>query len=207
MALAGWSFPADDERLLWFYTPTDHGGLPMSDMRPAQQRHAMQLVAHRPVTGRVRDGLDDHRSGERARRARGLERRMGARAGPRPGAVLRARVRRPRRGRHVGVAVRWAPRLDQPHHRRRRGRRFARRASSAPTRRRRRCSVRTRSDRSPVPRTSAGSSSDRSTTHNCAAAMLSPVAPVDLVTGNRARLSEGDQALPLTDIWRRTLHR
>jgi hypothetical protein len=32
--------------------------------------------------------------------------------------------------------------------------------------------------------------------------MLSPVAPVDLVTGNRARLSEGDQALPLTEIWR-----
>ena len=73
-ALAGWPFPADDERLLWFYTPTDHGGLPLSAMRPAQQRHAMQLVAHRPVTRRVRDGVDDHRSGERARRARRLGR-------------------------------------------------------------------------------------------------------------------------------------
>ncbi len=43
-ALAGWPFPADDERRLWFYTPTDHGGLPLSAMRPAQQRRAMQLV-------------------------------------------------------------------------------------------------------------------------------------------------------------------
>ena len=44
-ALASWPFPADDERRLWYYTPTDHGGLPMSAMRPAQQRHAMQLVS------------------------------------------------------------------------------------------------------------------------------------------------------------------
>jgi Protein of unknown function (DUF3500) len=33
------------ERLRWFYTPTDHGGLTLRDMRPAQQRLAMQLVA------------------------------------------------------------------------------------------------------------------------------------------------------------------
>ena len=26
-AVAQWAFPADDERRLWFYTPTDHGGL------------------------------------------------------------------------------------------------------------------------------------------------------------------------------------
>lgn len=35
----------DEERFRWFYTPTDHGGLPLSDMRPAQQRLAMRLVA------------------------------------------------------------------------------------------------------------------------------------------------------------------
>jgi hypothetical protein len=35
----------DDERLRWFYTPTDHGGLTMHDQRPAQQRLAMALVA------------------------------------------------------------------------------------------------------------------------------------------------------------------
>jgi Protein of unknown function (DUF3500) len=43
--LAAWPFPSDDERHRWFYTPTDHGGLPLSAMRPAQQQRAMQLVA------------------------------------------------------------------------------------------------------------------------------------------------------------------
>jgi hypothetical protein len=35
----------DDERLRWFYTPTDHGGLTVHRQRPAQQRRAMALVA------------------------------------------------------------------------------------------------------------------------------------------------------------------
>ncbi len=43
-ALARWDFPADDERRLWFYTPTDHGGLPIGAMRPAQQQAAMRLL-------------------------------------------------------------------------------------------------------------------------------------------------------------------
>jgi hypothetical protein len=42
-AMAPW--PSDDERHRWFYTPTDHGGLPLAHMRPAQQSRAMQLVA------------------------------------------------------------------------------------------------------------------------------------------------------------------
>ena len=37
--LAQWDFPSDEERQRWFYTPTDHGGLTFSDMRPAQHRH------------------------------------------------------------------------------------------------------------------------------------------------------------------------
>jgi hypothetical protein len=44
-ALAAWPFPSDEERRRWFYTPTDHGGLPLSAMRPAQQRKAMTFVA------------------------------------------------------------------------------------------------------------------------------------------------------------------
>ncbi|MGD9987049.1 DUF3500 domain-containing protein [Pseudonocardia sp.] len=36
---------ADAERLRWYYTPTDHGGLTLGEMRPAQQSLAMQLVA------------------------------------------------------------------------------------------------------------------------------------------------------------------
>jgi hypothetical protein len=48
--LASWTAPGsdaetEDERLRWYYTPTDHGGLPLNRQRPAQQSLAMQLVA------------------------------------------------------------------------------------------------------------------------------------------------------------------
>lgn len=33
------------ERLRWYYTPTDHGGLPIGQQRPGQQQLAMALVA------------------------------------------------------------------------------------------------------------------------------------------------------------------
>lgn len=45
----GWSWPgskaADAERVRWYYTPTDHGGLTFHEMRPHQQRAAMRLLA------------------------------------------------------------------------------------------------------------------------------------------------------------------
>jgi hypothetical protein len=44
-ALACWPMADHDERIRWFYTPTDHGGLAISAMRPAQQRLAHRLVA------------------------------------------------------------------------------------------------------------------------------------------------------------------
>jgi hypothetical protein len=48
-AEAHWGTPGDAEaeaeRLRWYYTPTDHGGLPLGRQRPAQQSLAMQLVA------------------------------------------------------------------------------------------------------------------------------------------------------------------
>ncbi len=37
-----WPFPSDDERRLWFYTPTDHGGLPLAAMDAPQQRLAFR---------------------------------------------------------------------------------------------------------------------------------------------------------------------
>lgn len=43
--LAHWSFPSDEERRLWFYTPTDHGGLTLADMSPLQQQLAYRLLA------------------------------------------------------------------------------------------------------------------------------------------------------------------
>lgn len=44
-----WTWPgskaAEAERLRWYYTPTDHGGLTLHEMRPHQQRAAMRLLA------------------------------------------------------------------------------------------------------------------------------------------------------------------
>jgi hypothetical protein len=51
-ALAQWPFPSDEERVRWYYTPTDHGGLALSQMRPAQQQLAFKLLA----TGLSRPG-------------------------------------------------------------------------------------------------------------------------------------------------------
>ena len=42
----------DAERLRWFYTPTDHGGLTVHQQRPAQQRLAMRAGGDRAVRGR-----------------------------------------------------------------------------------------------------------------------------------------------------------
>ena len=62
--LANWPFPADEERLRWYYTPTDHGGLPLSRMRANQQQLAFRLLAaglSRPayVTACTIVGLDN----------------------------------------------------------------------------------------------------------------------------------------------------
>jgi hypothetical protein len=42
---AVFDFPAEDERRLWYYTPTDHGGLHLGEMDPAQQQRTHRLVA------------------------------------------------------------------------------------------------------------------------------------------------------------------
>ncbi|MFC5139129.1 DUF3500 domain-containing protein [Actinomycetospora rhizophila] len=41
---AWFPWPSEDERHRWYYTPTDHGGLPLTRQRPAQQSLAMQLL-------------------------------------------------------------------------------------------------------------------------------------------------------------------
>jgi hypothetical protein len=48
LSQVGWSWGAAEsqaERVQWFYTPTDHGGLPVSAMTPRQYRRTMALVA------------------------------------------------------------------------------------------------------------------------------------------------------------------
>jgi Protein of unknown function (DUF3500) len=200
-ALAGWSFPADDERLLWFYTPTDHGGLPMSDMRPAQQRQAMQLVRAglsraAYVTVSTIMGLEnvlDELEGWSV----GWERERGRDPG-----LYYLRV--------FGVpdaGGTWAWRFGGHHVSINHTIVDGEVAGSTP------CFLGADPASSPLlgphPLRPLAGAEDlgrelvRSLDDSqLAAAMLSPVAPVDLVTGNRARLSDGDQALPLTDIWR-----
>lgn len=39
------AFPDETERRLWFFTPTDHGGLPLGAMTPTQHRLVHQLIA------------------------------------------------------------------------------------------------------------------------------------------------------------------
>jgi Protein of unknown function (DUF3500) len=43
--LALWPFPGDEERRVWFYTPTDHGGLTLAAMSQPQHRLLFRLVA------------------------------------------------------------------------------------------------------------------------------------------------------------------
>lgn len=38
-------FPDEEDRERWFYTPTDHGGLPLRSMAPHQQQRAHELLA------------------------------------------------------------------------------------------------------------------------------------------------------------------
>ena len=76
----------------------------------------------RPVPARLRHGGHDHGPGERPRSHRGFRDPVRPRARSRPRPVLPARLRRPGRRRHLGLAVRRAPRLpEQPDRRRRTG--------------------------------------------------------------------------------------
>ncbi|HSB86047.1 MAG TPA: DUF3500 domain-containing protein [Ilumatobacteraceae bacterium] len=43
--VAVWPFPSDEERRLWFYTPTDHGGLTLAAMTQPQHRVVFRLIA------------------------------------------------------------------------------------------------------------------------------------------------------------------
>jgi hypothetical protein len=44
-AKASYPFPATGERTRWFYTPNEQGGLPLAEMGPVQQRLAQRLTA------------------------------------------------------------------------------------------------------------------------------------------------------------------
>lgn len=201
--LAAWPFPADDERRLWFYTPTDHGGLPLAAMRPAQQQAAMRLLRSglsRPayVTASTIIGLENVLDDvEHFASAFGRER--GRDPGmyyvrvfgePAPGATWGWRFG----GHHVSVNHTVIEGVL---------------ASSTP------CFLGADPASSPLlgphllrPLAGAedlGRELVRSLDEGqFDRALLSPVAPVDIVTANRPRAGHGDRPLPLQGIFRGT---
>jgi hypothetical protein len=199
--LAQWRFPSDDERCRWYYTPTDHGGLPLASMRPAQQRLAMKLVA----TGLSRPGyytvstiiglenvLDE---------LEGWKVDWGRERGRDPGLYYLRVFGDPAShgpwswrfgGHHVSVhhlVVDGEVRASTPIF-------FGADPASSPL-------------LGPQPLRPLAAVEDLARELLLALdradrsrAIISPVAPVDLVGANRSRLASGDEPLPLADIWR-----
>ena len=201
--VAQWEFPSDEERRLWFYTPTDHGGLTIGEMSPAQQQLAMRLLA----TGLSRAGFVT------ASTIMGLEnvldelerlaRVVRVRSRTRSRALLPARVRYTWR-RHLVVAFRRPSYLHSPHGRRRRGAQlhpcfFGADPASSPLLGPHLLRPLAACEDLAFDLLRSLSDEQRSV------AVLSPVPPVDLVGANRTVLSEGDGPKRLTKIWRNEL--
>jgi hypothetical protein len=198
-ALAPW--PCDEERHRWYYTPTDHGGLPLAHMSPVQQSHAMQLVAtglSKPgyVTAATIMGLEnvlDHIENWQVDwgRERGRDPQL------------------------YWLKVFGEPDLDGPWSWRFGGHHVSVQhmvyhgevASSSP------CFLGADPAESPLlgghilrplggaedlARELVRSLDDA----QICDALISSVAPVDIVGGNRSHLSDGDVVMPLPDVWR-----
>jgi hypothetical protein len=196
-----WAFPGDDERRLWFYTPTDHGGVTIGAMRPAVQQAAMRLlrsglsraayITATTVMGleNVLDDVEHFRQGFGRERGRDpgmyYVRVFGE---PGPGATWGWRFG----GHHVSVNHTIVD---------------GELAASTP------CFLGADPAESPLLgphllRPLAGAEDlGRELVASLDAgqldrALLSPVAPVDLVSANRSHVSPGDRPLPLQVIFR-----
>lgn len=199
--LAQWEFPGDDERRLWFYTPTDHGGLTIGVMRPAVQQAAMRLlrsglsraayVTATTVMG-LENVLDDV---EHFRQGFGRER------GRDPGMYYVRVFGEP------GPGTTWGWRFGGHHVSVNHTIVDGELAASTP------CFLGADPAESPLLgphllRPLAGAEDlGRELVASLDAgqldrALLSPVAPVDLVSANRSRVSAGDRPLPLQVIFR-----
>lgn len=190
-----------DERHRWFYTPTDHGGLTLSAMRPAQQRLVFQLVASGLsragyVTVSTIIGLDNVLD-----ELEGWVMNWGRERGRDPG-MYYARV--------FGDPVpggTWSFRFGGHHVSLHHTVVDGAVASVTP------CFLGADPASSPLlgphPLRPLAGAEDygRELVQSLTAdqrrlAILSPVAPVDLVGANRSFLTEGDTAVPLSEIWR-----
>lgn len=205
-AAAEMPWPSDEERHRWYYTPTDHGGLPLALMRPAQQRLAMRLVAtglSRPgyVTVSTIMGLEDVLD-----EMEGWQVDWGRERGRDPQLYWLRVFGDPGAG-NSGAGGPWSWRFGGHHvsvHHVIAGGRVQ---ASTP------CFLGANPARSPLlgghllrP---LGAAEDlardlvRSLDDEQAArALLSAVPPVDIVGGNRPRVSDGDLPLTLPEVWR-----
>jgi hypothetical protein len=201
LGLAAWPFPAGDERLRWFYTPTDHGGVALGDLDPSQQQLAFRLVSSGLsragyVTVATIIGLEnvlDELEGWTSlfERERGRD----------PGRYYVRVFGDPSRDRT------WAWRFGGHHvsinHLVVDGRAVA----ATP------CFLGADPASSPLlgphPLRPLAGAEDLGRELVCslddgqrAQAAVSPVAPVDIVSANRPRVGDGDLPLPLFDVWR-----
>ena len=200
-SLARWDFPADDERRLWFYTPTDHGGLPLGAMRPAQQQAAMRLLRSglsraAYVTASTVMGLENVLDEvERFRQRFGRER------GRDPGMYYVRVFGEP------GAGTTWGWRFGGHHVSVNHTIVDGELAASTP------CFLGADPASSPLlgphllrPLAGAEDLGRELVTSlddgQLDRALLAPVAPVDLVTANRSHVSAGDRPLPLQVIFR-----
>lgn len=193
-------WPSDEERHRWYYTPTDHGGLPLTWQRPAQQSLAMQLLR----TGTSRAGYVT------AVTIMGLENVLdelegwtvdwGRERGRDPQLYWMRVFGEPGGGRwswrfgghHVSIqhaVVDAEVRGSTPFF-------LGADPASSPL-------------LGPHPLRPLAGAEDlardlvRSLDDEAAArALLTPVPPVDIVGGNRPHVSDGDLLMPLPDIWR-----
>lgn len=199
--VAQWPFTATDERETWFYTPTDHGGLALSQMRPLQHKHAYMLLAEglsEPgyYTTAAVIGLDNMLD-----RLEGFHRDWGRERGRDPGLYYWRVFGDPRSedpwswrvgGHHVSiqhVVVDGAVVGSTPLF-------LGADPASVPL-------------LGPTPHRPLGAVEDLAfeimaslTADQRTRAVLGPVAPTDIVAGNRTAYQAGDGPMPLADIWR-----
>jgi hypothetical protein len=198
---ASWRFPADEERLRWYYTPTDHGGLPLSRMRPGQQQLAFKVLAaglSRPayVTACTIIGLENVLD-----ELEGWSMRWERERGRDPG-LYHVRVFGNPRGRqpwswrfgghHVSVhhlVIDGEVRASTPLF-------LGADPALSP--------LLGGSELRPLGSTEDLGRELLASLDNAEAerAIVSPVAPFDLVSANRTRVADGDLPLKLTEIWR-----
>lgn len=198
--LAAWPWPAEQERLRWYYTPTDHGGLPLGQMRPAQQNLAMQLVSAglsraAYVTVSTIMGLENVLD-----QLEGWQVDWGRERGRDPGMYFLRVFGEPGTG---AWSWRFGGHHVSIHHLILDGEVQA----STP------CFLGADPAASPLlggrelrplggaediarDLVTALDSAQRRT------ALLTEVAPVDIISGNRARITRGDQLIPLPELWR-----